>query len=135
MIPIAYWRNRRAYTTLLGSRCRACGAEFFPPVRVCRKCKSKDIEAKEMPRKGTLITYTKLTEPAEEFGKHAPIYLGLIGLSNGVRLVSTLADVSESELNEGAPVSMVIRRWTEDGPSGIIYYGYKFRVDAAYNTG
>lgn len=128
MIPIAYWRNRKVYTRMIGSKCKDCGAEFFPPVRVCKKCGSRNIEEKEMPRTGTLLAYTKLSEPAQEFKEYAPIYLGFIRLDNGVNVISMIADADEEKLKSGSRVQATVRKWTEDGKGGLIYYGYKFRV-------
>jgi len=113
---------------MIGSRCRDCGAEFFPPVRVCKKCGSRNIEEKEMPKTGALIAYTKLSEPAQEFKEYSPIYLGLIRLDNGVNIISMIADADEDSLRIGARVKATLRKWTEEGKGGLIYYGYKFKV-------
>ncbi|MGC9208924.1 MAG: Zn-ribbon domain-containing OB-fold protein [Nitrososphaeria archaeon] len=129
MIPIAYWRNRKLYTRLIGSRCRKCGAEYYPPVRVCRKCGSTELDEVEMPRTGTIVSYTKLTEPPVDFKDYAPIYLALVRLDNGVTVLGQIADPVEEEIKIGARVRMTIRKWTQDGESGIIYYGYKFKVE------
>lgn len=128
MIPIAYWRNRKIYTRLMGSRCKSCGAEFFPPVKVCKKCGSKDLEQVEMPKTGTIISYTKLTEPPVDFKDYAPIYLALVRLDNGVTVLGQIADAESEEIAVGRKVVATIRKWTEDGESGVIYYGYKFKL-------
>ena len=128
MIPIAYWRNRKIYTRLMGSRCKSCGAEFFPPVKVCKKCGSKDLEQVEMPKTGTIISYTKLTEPPVDFKDYAPVYLAIVRLDNGVTVLGQIADAESEEIAVGRKVVATIRKWTEDGESGIIYYGYKFKL-------
>jgi len=128
MIPIAYWRNRKLYTRLIGSRCKKCGAEYFPPVKVCKKCGSTEIEEKEMPKTGTIVSFTKLTEPPVDFKDYAPIYLAMIRLDNGILVLGQLADAESEEIKIGARVMATIRKWTEDGQSGIIYYGYKFKI-------
>ncbi len=128
MIPIAYWRNRKLYTRLVGSRCKRCGAEYYPPVKVCKKCGSTEMEEKEMPKTGTIISYTKLTEPPVDFKDYSPIYLAMIRLDNGVTVLGQLADAESEEIKIGARVMATIRKWTEDGQGGIIYYGYKFKI-------
>ncbi|MFP3290201.1 MAG: Zn-ribbon domain-containing OB-fold protein [Nitrososphaeria archaeon] len=128
MIPIAYWRNRKLYTRLIGSRCKKCGAEYYPPVKVCKKCGSVEIEEKEMPKTGTIVSFTKLTEPPVDFKDYAPVYLAMIRLDNGILVLGQLADVESEEIKIGAKVMATIRKWTEDGQSGIIYYGYKFKI-------
>jgi len=128
VIPIAYWRNRKLYTRLIGSRCKKCGAEYYPPVKVCKKCGSVEIEEKEMPKTGTIVSFTKLTEPPVDFKDYAPIYLAMIRLDNGILVLGQLADAESEEIKIGARVMATIRKWTEDGQSGIIYYGYKFKI-------
>ncbi|NAY82249.1 MAG: hypothetical protein GU362_05135 [Thaumarchaeota archaeon] len=128
MIPIAYWRNRKLYTRLIGSRCKKCGAEYYPPVKVCKKCGSTEIEEKEMLKTGTIVSFTKLTEPPVDFKDYAPIYLAMIRLDNGILVLGQLADAESEEIKIGARVMATIRKWTEDGQSGIIYYGYKFKI-------
>ncbi|MFP3165896.1 MAG: Zn-ribbon domain-containing OB-fold protein [Nitrososphaeria archaeon] len=128
MIPIAYWRNRKLYTRLIGSRCKKCGAEYYPPVKVCKKCGSVEIEEKEMPKTGTIVSFTKLTEPPVDFKDYAPVYLAMIRLDNGILVLGQLADAESEEIKIGAKVMATIRKWTEDGQSGIIYYGYKFKI-------
>jgi uncharacterized OB-fold protein len=128
MIPIAYWRNRKLYTRLIGSRCKKCGTEYYPPVKVCKKCGSTEIEEKEMPKTGTIVSFTKLTEPPVDFKDYAPIYLAMIRLDNGILVLGQLADAESEEIKIGARVMATIRKWTEDGQSGIIYYGYKFKI-------
>jgi uncharacterized OB-fold protein len=128
VIPIAYWRNRKLYTRLIGSRCKKCGAEYYPPVKVCKKCGSVEIEEKEMPKTGTIVSFTKLTEPPVDFKDYAPVYLAMIRLDNGILVLGQLADAESEEIKIGAKVMATIRKWTEDGQSGIIYYGYKFKI-------
>ncbi|MFP3130030.1 MAG: Zn-ribbon domain-containing OB-fold protein [Nitrososphaeria archaeon] len=128
MIPIAYWRNRKLYTRLIGSRCKKCGAEYYPPVKVCKKCGSVEIEEKDMPKTGTIVSFTKLTEPPVDFKDYAPVYLAMIRLDNGILVLGQLADAESEEIKIGAKVMATIRKWTEDGQSGIIYYGYKFKI-------
>lgn len=126
MIPIAYWRNRQRYYNLVGSRCESCGKEFFPPVHVCKKCGSTKLKDKPMPKEGKLISYTILTEPAEEFKLYAPIYLGLIELTNEVRILGMITDIKEEDIHIGMKLRATIRKLTEDPAGGLIYYGYKF---------
>jgi uncharacterized OB-fold protein len=128
VIPIAYWRNRKLYTRLIGSRCKKCGAEYYPPVKVCKKCGSAEIEEKEMPKTGTIVSFTKLTEPPVDFKDYAPVYIAMIRLDNGILVLGQLADAESEEIKIGAKVMATIRKWTEDGQSGIIYYGYKFKI-------
>ncbi len=126
MIPIAFWRNRRRYYNLIGNKCKSCGKEYYPPVHICKKCGSKDLVDWEMPKEGKVISYTILLEPAEEFKPYAPIYLGLIELTNGVKVIGMLTDVRKEDIRIGMKVRATLRKLTEDRDGGQIFYGYKF---------
>ncbi len=126
---ISYWRAKRYYYNMVGSVCRSCGREFFPPVKVCPVCGSRDIEQKLMPQMGRLITYTITRQLGSSFKRFRPITFGLVELDNGVKVLGQLVDFMDEQLREGIRVRMVIRRLREDGEDGVIFYGYKFTPD------
>lgn len=61
------------------------------------------------------------------FEKYSPYYVALIELDDGVILLSQLVDVTSEDVITGMRVEAIFRRIKEDGSSGIIEYGYKFR--------
>ena len=77
---------------------------------------------------GKLITYTILHESMEGFEKQIPLIIGLIELDNRVKVVGQIVDSSPSDVSEGSKVSVVFRKVGTDGPSGPIFYGYKFVI-------
>ena len=127
-MAVEYWRNRDRYYRLIGSRCQSCGDEYFPPVYRCRSCGSEKIGDKEMPRDGTILTYTRLHEPLPGFEAQAPYCLAVIELKNGARILSQVVDSPDEDVKIGAKVKATVRRMRVDGESGQILYGYKFIV-------
>jgi len=127
-MAIQYWRQRDRYYRLIGSKCKKCGAEFFPPVYKCRKCGSESVEDKEMPKTGKILTYTQLHEPLPGFEAQAPFFLAVVELENGGRVLSQVVDSPDESVKIGAKVRAVVRRVRVDGESGQILYGYKFVV-------
>lgn len=127
-MSIQYWRIRDRYYRLIGSKCAACGAEFFPPVYKCRSCGSEHLKDKEMPRSGKIVTYTKLHEPLPGFEAQAPFYIAVVELENGARVLTQVVDSPDESVKTGTRVSATVRRAIVDGESGQIIYGYKFRV-------
>jgi uncharacterized protein len=105
-----------------------CGDEFFPPVYRCKGCGSERIEDKEMPRTGKIMTYTVLHEPLPGFEAQAPLYLAVVKLDNGARILTQIVDSPEDSVKTGAKVRATIRRAIVDGDSGQIIYGFKFIV-------
>ena len=128
-MAIQYWRQRDRYYRLIGSRCKECGAEFFPPVYRCRKCGSEDVEDKEMPKSGKILTYTVLHEPLPGFEAQAPFFLAVVELENGGRVLTQIVDSPEESVKIGAKARATVRRMRVDGESGQILYGYKFVIE------
>jgi uncharacterized OB-fold protein len=127
-MAIQYWRIRDRYYRLVGSKCAACGAEFFPPVYRCRKCGSDDVKDAEMPKTGRIVTYTVLHEPLPGFEAQAPMPLALVRLDNGATVLTQIVDSPDEAIVTGAKVRATLRRVRVDGDSGQIIYGYKFVV-------
>lgn len=128
-MAIQYWRQRDRYYRLIGSKCKDCGAEFFPPLYKCRKCGSENIEDKEMPKTGKIMTYTQLHEPLPGFEAQAPFYLAVVELENGGRVLTQIVDSPDESVKIGAKVRATTRKIRVDGESGQILYGYKFVVE------
>lgn len=125
-MSVPYYRTRDKYYRMLGNKCEKCQAEFFPPVNICRACKSIDLKPLEMPGAGKILSYTLQKESVAGFEEQEPMVFGLVELSNGVRLVAQIVDFPYESLKIGSKVKAVFRRVKADGPSGQIYYGYKF---------
>ena len=128
-MSIQYWRIRDRYYRLIGSKCKDCGEEFFPPVYKCKACGSERVKDREMPRTGKIMTYTILHEPLPGFESQTPLYLAVVELDNGARVLTQVVDSPEESVKTGARVRGTIRRALVDGESGQIVYGYKFIVE------
>ena len=53
--------------------------------------------------------------------------MALVKLEEGPLVTAQLTDVDPEEVEIGQKVEMVTRKIREDGPDGVITYGYKFR--------
>jgi len=122
-----YWRNKLFRYRLVGWRCINCGAfHHFKPL-VCKRCGSRGFREVELPKTGKLLAYTVVKIAPADFKDKAPYLIGLVELDDGTRILAQLTDFSRDELKDGARVEAVLRKIREDGESGIIEYGYKFR--------
>ncbi|NIQ05146.1 MAG: Zn-ribbon domain-containing OB-fold protein [Candidatus Korarchaeota archaeon] len=122
----AYWRKLGIYLRFEGTKCKECGATFFPPREVCPHCYSDEMETYNSSREGKLISWSIVSDPPSKFEKYAPYILGLVELTDGNKIIAQLADVKAKELEFGMRVKAVVRRLYEDGEEGLIHYGYKF---------
>jgi len=121
-----YWRNEVPRYRLMGKICKACGARYFPAKPVCT-CGSVEFEDVKLSEAGEVVTWTVIRSPPLGYERYSPYVVALIELDDGMRLLSQVADVDPAEMKAGMRVEAVFRRVREDGPSGIIMYGYKFR--------
>ncbi len=122
-----YWRETKYRYRLIGEKCTSCGATFFPRNAVCLECGSKDLDECQLADKGRVVTWTVVRNAPEGFEKYAPYVVALVELDDGVRVLSQVVDVEPDEVESGMRVEAAFRRVREDGDSGIIEYGYKFR--------
>lgn len=76
--------------------------------------------------KGTVVSWTIVTDAPEGFEEQAPYPLALVKLDEGPTVLAQLTDL-EGEPEIGLRVEMVTRKLRTDGKRGIIVYGYKFR--------
>jgi uncharacterized OB-fold protein len=125
-MSVPYWRSRDRYYRILGNKCEKCGQEYFPPVNVCSNCHSVKLVDQEMPKKGTLLSYTLQKESILGFEDQEPMIFGLVKLDNGVRIVAQLVDIPYESMKEGMKLVAVFRRIKAEGEAGQIFYGYKF---------
>lgn len=122
-----YWRETRYRYRLIGERCPGCGAVYFPRNAVCLECGNRDLVECNLGEVGAVLTWTVIRNPPEGFEKYAPYVVALVELDDGVRVLSQIVDVEPEEVETGMRVEAAFRRVREDGDSGIIEYGYKFR--------
>ena len=122
-----FWRLRRELYLLEGVECRACGAKTFPPRLVCPKCRSRELVAYQFSGRGEVYSYSIVHQAPEGFERYVPYAVALVRLEEGPLVTAQLTDVETEEVHVGMPVEMVTRKLTEQGPEGLILYGYKFR--------
>lgn len=92
---------------------------------------------------GNIYSYTIVFDAPEGFENLVPYVIAMVQLSEGMMVTARLTDVdvkydTESDhilvtspegklLEIGSRVEMVTRKISEDGPRGLIRYGYSFR--------
>jgi len=122
-----WWRKRIPRYRLIGARCKSCGRIHYPPRAACPYCGGRELESVELPRTGTLESWSVVYSVPGNSRLHAPTLVGLVRLDNGVRIVAELTDADPEDLKEGIRVEAVVRRVAEDGDTGTIAYAVKFR--------
>ena len=90
-----------------GTVCKQCGAKYFPPRSDCAACLSKDMEWFEMPKKGTLETFTIAYYAPFGFEKDCPYTMGVADFSDNLKLFARLAgDIKPEDVKVGMNISI-----------------------------
>ncbi len=122
-----HWRLRTQRYSLVGEVCPNCGVKLFPPRDVCLECEAPAKELFTFTGLGEVYSYTTIYDAPTGFERYVPYTVALVKLAEGPLVTAQLTDVATEDVQMGMPVEMVTRKLTEDGPEGMIVYGYKFR--------
>lgn len=124
-----HWRLIPQRYNLVGTECKKCGERFFPPRQICPNCRrSGDVREVKYSGEGEIYSYTIVHTPSEGFEFMKPYTLGVIQLAEGPLLTAQIVDCKPEDVDIGKKVEVVFRKVIADGRSGIIRYGYKFKL-------
>jgi uncharacterized OB-fold protein len=76
--------------------------------------------------KGEVYSYSLVHEAPAAFEMQKPYVVAMIKMDEGVMMTAQLTDCEPSEVNIGMRVKATLRKIGEEGPGGVIHYGYKF---------
>lgn len=125
-----FWREIPQRYNLIGNKCGSCARVFFPPRESCPYCRRKSIgkmQDLKLSGKGEIVTYTIIHAGPENFKKQVPYPIAIIKLEEGPQLTAQIVDCDIDDVKIGMKVKSTFRRIQEDGYTGAIYYGYKFK--------
>ncbi len=123
-----FWRNTQSRYNLVGTRCGKCNEAYFPPKRICPKCRRQSQLAKtKFAGTGEIVSYTVIHAAPEGFEKETPYVMAIVKLDEGPMLTTQIVDCDGLDVTIGMRVKSVFRKIREGGKEGLIYYGYKFK--------
>lgn len=125
-----FWREIPQRYNLIANKCGSCGKVFFPPKQACPECRRKSIGKMnniKLSGKGEIITYTITHVGPDNFEEQIPYPMAIIELDEGPRLTAQIVDCEIKDVKIGMKVESTFRRIQDDGSTGAIYYGYKFK--------
>ena len=106
---------------LMGTKCKKCGEQYFPPRADCLKCMDDKFEWVEYSGRGTLNSFTTIHAAPKGFDDIAPYTLGIVDLEEGGRLIAWINDVAKKDIKIGMKIK-VIPRIFEEIPEIKLYY-------------
>lgn len=122
--PARYARFIPQRYRLEANYCKDCDKHHFPPRLIC-KCGNKDLEKRNLPTEGKVLTFTIIHTPGSQFADERPFAIGIIELAPGARITAQIADTPFEEIKIGMKVKIEFRRIQAVGDHGILAYGYK----------
>jgi uncharacterized OB-fold protein len=125
--PQEHWRAKKFRYRLEVLRCASCGTVNMTPRKVCRRCRSTSLVPERLPESARLVAFTEVKSTTDIHDETAPYLVGLLEFEDGTRIVAQLTDVDYEELRPGMEMEAVVRKIAQEGESGIIVYGFKFR--------
>ncbi|RLE15872.1 MAG: hypothetical protein DRJ50_15615, partial [Actinobacteria bacterium] len=108
---------------LLGSRCRACGAYFFPIREACSGCLSDNLETVVFSPEGTLYTYSIVRQSTPQF--EVPYALGYVDFPEGVRIMGQIGGCELNDIKIGMPMTLSLEPFGKDENDNPLT-GYRF---------
>ncbi|MDI6916404.1 MAG: Zn-ribbon domain-containing OB-fold protein [Thermoplasmatales archaeon] len=126
-----FWREINQRYNLVGTECGNCGKKYFPIRSVCPECHRESIGKMKKVKfsgNGKVFSYTVIHVGSSMFQMQTPYIMAIIELDEGPRITGQIIDCETKDVKIGMPVESVFRKIGEDGKSGTIYYGYKFRL-------
>ena len=129
MATARFWRENASRYNMTGVQCTVCGKVHFPPRSVCPTCHRKSIgkiEPLKLKGEGEVFSYTVVHEAPSQFEMQKPYVMAIIRMREGVMVTGQVIDADANEMAIGMKVRATMRKLGQDGPDGVIHYGYKF---------
>lgn len=124
-----FWRENPSRYNLVGFKCNSCGRSYFPRRVICPICHRKSVgkmEPMKLRGTGKIFSFSEVFDCPEELALQKPYVVAMVEFDEGPRVTGQVIDCDACDLSIGTPVRATMRRLSEEGPSGIIHYGYKF---------
>ncbi|MFQ5974774.1 MAG: Zn-ribbon domain-containing OB-fold protein [Candidatus Hydrothermarchaeales archaeon] len=123
-----FWRNTKSRYNLIGTKCTNCQEIYFPPKRICPKCRRQSqLKKTKFAGTGEVLTYTVIHVAPEGFERETPYVMAIVKLDEGPMVTTQMVDCDGDSIKIGMRVKSVFRKIREGGEAGPIYYGYKFK--------
>jgi len=114
------WRAYPQAYRLEAALCTKRRRTFSPPRLVYNTSGYREFETFAMTRTETVVTYTVIRTPGDQYQGEAPSAVGIIQMEDGPRLTTQIVDVGLDEITIGMTVKLESRRFYAEGHDGIV---------------
>jgi uncharacterized OB-fold protein len=95
---------------VLATRCRRCGAKYFPPQADCSGCYESDMEWFKVSDEGVLLTYTQINVKPASFSNCEDYIVGIAEFQEGIKIVARVLTNDLKSLRVGMRVKLAVIR-------------------------
>ena len=99
---------------VMGTKCRKCGLQFFPPRADCFHCLSSDMEWFEVAGTGKLLSYSKLEYGPVGFEGDLPYRIAVLDYGNYKIFGRIAKDVADEDIKVGMQMKAVVNKLPND---------------------
>ncbi len=103
---------------IVATRCKTCGAVYFPPRTDCPECRGSSVDWVPIDGNTKLVTFTEVYFAPPAFQQRTPYLLGVAELADSLRVFAPIS--SEIDRKELKPGTSLILRPKKAGES--VYY-------------
>ncbi|MBW1996580.1 MAG: Zn-ribbon domain-containing OB-fold protein [Deltaproteobacteria bacterium] len=104
-----------------GTRCKDCGAVFFPPRADCYRCLTSNMEWFEVSVTGKLLSYSKLQYAPVGFEKDLPYAIAVLDYGDYKVFGRIDGTIPDGEINIGMQMKTVVNQL----PNGQLNYVFQ----------
>ncbi len=125
-----FWREIPQRYNFMGNKCEVCERVYFPPRESCPYCRRKSIgkmKETKLSGNGEVVTYSIIHVGPSDFEEQTPYPIAVIKLTEGPQITGQIVDCNANDIKIGMKVEGTFRKIQQDGYTGAIYYGYKFK--------
>jgi len=98
---------------IMGTRCKTCGTQFFPPRADCCESLDSDMEWFEVTGSGTLQTYSTLFYAPTGFEKYLPYTIAVVDFGS-LKVFGRLdSAISPERIAIGMPLNLAVHKVDE----------------------
>ncbi len=129
MTVARFWRDISSRYNLYGTKCAACDRIYFPVRQICPECRRSSIgkmERYKLSGKGKVHSFSVVHDAPSQMSVIRPYAVAIVEMEGGVKVTGQLVDVDLDDIDIGMSVEAVLRKIGEEGPDGVINYGFKF---------
>lgn len=100
---------------VIATRCRRCGAKYFPPQPDCSRCYESDMEWFRISNEGVLMAYTQIKVKPASFSSYDDYIVGVAKFPDDLKIVAKVLSNDLESLKVGMRVKLVVVKQEQGG--------------------